>query len=220
MKTIIAALCCFLPLGSVAEVVLPVLFRDGMVLQREAPIRVFGQATDDSSITVRLNGYEETATTKNGTWAATLPAMSAGGPHVLHISGDGSDLQIRDVMLGEVWLAGGQSNMAMALRGTTGFQQHLPTAENPRLRFLRIPVTEFGAIKGTGIAWQRFDRNSVMNFSAVTYFFAVELQKRLGVTVGVIGSYRGATWNENWMTPESIRNTPDLRHLFDRYDHE
>ncbi|MFT6621291.1 MAG: hypothetical protein ACJASX_004209 [Limisphaerales bacterium] len=59
-----------------------------------------------------------------------------------------------------------------------------------------------------------------MNFSAVTYFFAVELQKRLGVTVGVIGSYRGATWNENWMTPESIRNTPDLRHLFDRYDHE
>jgi hypothetical protein len=54
----------------------------------------------------------------------------------------------------------------------------------------------------------------------VTYFFAVELQKRLGVTVGVIGSYRGATWNENWMTPESIRNTPDLRHLFDRYDHE
>jgi len=153
-------------------------------------------------VTVSFSGEEERVTAGAGRWMVQLKPMPAGGPHELKVSGDGSELTFGDVMLGEVWLAGGQSNMGLALRGTTDFQQHLPAGENPRLRLLRIPVTEFGAIRRNGVAWARSDRNSVMNFSAVAYFFAVELQKRLGVTVGIIGSYRGATWNENWMTPE------------------
>jgi sialate O-acetylesterase len=203
-----------------AEIIMPVTFGDGMVLQRDAPLRIFGQASEGAEVSIEFNGQKERVTAESGRWMAQLEPMPAGGPYELRISGDGSRLDLKDVMLGEVWLAGGQSNMAMALRSTKDAGEHLPANRNSQLRLLRIPVTEFGAIRREGVGWQQFDRDSVKNFSAVAYFFAVELQKRLGVPVGIIGSYRGATWNENWMTPESIKCEPALKYLFDRYEEE
>lgn len=203
-----------------AAIVMSVSFGDGMVLQRDAPIRVFGQASEGAVVTVQLHGQQDTATSQSGTWMATLNPMPAGGPYDLTISGDGTDLAYSDVMLGEVWLASGQSNMAMALQGTKGSAQYLPTGPTPTLRFLKIPVTEFGEINRKRVSWTHASPETAKTFSAVAYFFGVELQKRLGVTVGIIGSYRGATWNENWMTAESIKETPTLKYLFDKYDAE
>lgn len=219
-KMSIAALCLLLPLGASAEIVLPVLFCDGMVLQREAPIRVFGRATDGASITVLMTGHEETTTARDGTWLVTLPALPAGGPYELRISGDDSEIRIRDVMLGEVWLAGGQSNMEFAMQGLFEFEKFLPPEVNPQLRFIHIPVTDFGEINREGLGWKTADEKTVRCFSAVAYLFAAELQKRLGVTVGIIGSYRGSTANENWMTPESIKQEPELKYLFENYEKE
>ena len=199
---------------------MPVTFGDGMVLQRDMPVRIFGEASEGASVTVRFNGQEKMAVSQDGKWMLSLEAMPAGGPYKLHVSGDGETITFTDVMLGEVWVAGGQSNMAFNLAACIDFEQHLPTAENPNLRFLQIPVTEFGEINRDGLQWKSFDKQSVRGFSAVAYYFATELQKRLGVTVGIIGSYRGATWNENWMTPESIKNEPELKHLFDNYENE
>ena len=212
--------CLLSQIQAVAKITMPVTFGNGMVLQREMPSRIFGEASEGASVTVRFNGQEKTAVSKDGKWMLSLEAMPAGGPYELHISGDGDEITYSDVMLGEVWVAGGQSNMAFGLAACINFEQHLPTEENPDLRFLQIPVTEFGEINRDGLQWQNFDQESVRRFSAVAYFFATELQKRLGVTVGIIGSYRGATWNENWMTPESVKNEPELKYLFDNYEKE
>jgi len=215
---LVHALCLLLTFSATAEIILPVLFRDGMVLQREEPLRIFGQASDGAPITVRLNDQIMKTTAQNGKWSLTLKAMPAGGPYELNISGDSSTINIKDVMLGEVWLAGGQSNMGVALASTTDFEKHLPVQADSQLRFVFIPTTEFGEIKRDGLAWKYFDKTSVRGFSAVAYFFAVELQKRLGVTVGIIGSYRGATNNEYWMTPESIQSEERLKHYFEDYE--
>lgn len=214
------ALCVLLQSFASAKLIMPVTFGDGMVLQRDTAVKIFGEASEGASITVRLNGAEKKASAHHGRWQLELDAMPAGGPYKLIVSGDGEEIIYQDVMLGEVWLAGGQSNMAFALQSLIDFETLLPDKENPQLRFIQIPVTEFGAIKRDGLEWKIADANTVRGFSAVAYFFAAELQKRLGVTVGIIGSYRGGTWNENWMTPESIKQTPELSYLFEKYDKE
>ncbi|MCP4786342.1 MAG: sialate O-acetylesterase [Fuerstiella sp.] len=205
-----------------AEILLPVTFGHSMVLQRDAPLRIFGKASKGAEVTVEIDGQKITVTTsETGRWKTELRSRPAGGPYELIVSGDGSRLSFKDVMIGEVWLAGGQSNMAAGVQSTTDYQKHLPAGPNPQLRFLKIPVTEFGPINTHQVAWQHYDEpESALKFSAVAYFFAAELQKRLGVTVGIIGSYRGGTWNENWMTPESIKSEPELRYLFDEYEKE
>ena len=217
---LIYVFCLLLQTQAFAKIAMPVTFGDGMVLQREMPVRIFGGAPEGASVTVSLNGQQQTTASHNGSWMVMLEAMPAGGPYELHVSGDGEKLIFKDVMLGEVWLAGGQSNMAQALLSQIDFENYLPVEENPELRFIHIPLTEFGEMDRTGVEWNYFDQESVKTFSAVAFFFATELQKRLGVTVGIIGSYRGATWNENWMTPESIKNEPELKYLFENYDKE
>ncbi|MCP4314436.1 MAG: sialate O-acetylesterase, partial [Bacteroidetes bacterium] len=216
----VMVLCLMFQIQAEAKVIMPVLFGDGMVLQRDMPLRIFGEASEGASITVRLNGQEQSVRAWEGKWMLTLEPMPAGGPYEMYISGDGEEIVYRDVMLGEVWLAGGQSNMALALQSHIDFEKHLPAEENPELRFIHIPVTEHGEIDRTGLEWKYFDRESVKTFSAVAYFFATELQKHLGVTVAVIGSYRGGTWNENWMTPESVKMEAELKYLFDNYKKE
>jgi sialate O-acetylesterase len=220
MKNLLFILFLACSIQANAEITMPVTFGDGMVLQRNMPIRIFGEATDGANITVRLNGQEKIAVSQGGNWLLNLDKIPAGGPYELVIIGDGDTIRFKDVMIGEVWFAGGQSNMAFNLENCIDFEKYLPTAENPKLRFLQIPLTEFGPINTNGLQWKNFDKNTVRGFSAVAYFFATELQERLGVTVGIIGSYRGGTWNENWMTPNSIKNTPELKYLFEKYDRE
>ena len=203
-----------------AEIVMPVTFGNGMVLQREMPVRVFGKASADSSIRVELGDQRARAEVRDGAWQTTLNPMPAGGPYELRISSGNETQVFTDLMVGEVWLASGQSNMAMALQGTQGYQQHLPKGQNPQLRFLKIPVTEFGEINRKRVAWTHCTPETAKKFSAVAYHFAAALQRRLGVTVGIIGSYRGATWNENWMPRESIQNEPKLKYLWDKYENE
>lgn len=216
----ILVLCFLAQSFASAQLIMPVTFGDGMVLQRDTAVTIFGEASEGASITVRLNGAEKKASSHHGKWQLVLDAMPAGGPYELIVSGDGEEIIYQDVMLGEVWLAGGQSNMGFHMGGLRDVQKRLPTKPNPQLRFIKIPVTEFGEINREGLTWKIADKESVHRFSAVAYFFAAELQKRLGVTVGIIGSYRGATWNENWMTPESVRDEPTLKYLFDKYDRE
>lgn len=215
-----AIILCLFIINLKAEIIMPVTFGDGMVLQREKPLRIFGQATEGALITIQLNGQKVKVKATNGNWMTSLKPMQAGGPYELQISGDGSQLKFKDVMVGEVWLASGQSNMAMALQHTDKFEDYLPKTTNTQLRFLKIPVTEFGELDKRKISWKRCNQDTAKKFSAVAYHFATELQKRLGVTVAIIGSYRGGTWNENWMTPESIKNEPKLKYLFDKYEKE
>jgi sialate O-acetylesterase len=211
-------LCLLLQKQTDAKITMPVTFGDGMVLQRDMPIRIFGEASESTSVTVVLNGQQQTAVSNNGKWMVTFQPMHAGGPYLLQITGNDEIITFKDVMVGEVWLASGQSNMAHELFHHIDFEKFLPGKENPNLRFIQIPVTEYGEIKRDGIEWTNFNKESVVKFSSVAYFFATELQKRLKVPVGIIGSYRGGTNNEYWMTPESIKNEQTLNYIFENYD--
>jgi len=205
---------------------MPVCFTDNMVLQRGAPVAVWGEAEPGSKLTVEFSGQAKSGVaSEHGKWRVMLDPMPASsvGRNLVVFSPSTNNCQpltFHNVVVGEVWLAGGQSNMGFALRSHTDWKQHLPAEPNPSIRILHIPVTEFGEINRTHLKWRICDRTTVPNFSAVAFFFATELQQRLQVPVGIIGSYRGGTWNENWMTPASIQGEPDLKYLFDQYDAE
>ena len=207
-----------------ASLQLPVCFTDNMVLQRNRPVAIWGDAAPGSQIRITFAGQAvRTQAAENGKWRGSLNPMPANAtPQVLRIESslDRKTVSLKNVLIGEVWLAGGQSNMAFALRSHVDAEKYLPTAPNQSIRLLKIPVTEFGPIDRRGTKWAICDEQSARNFSAVAYFFAIELQRRLKVPVGIIGSYRGATWNENWMTPESIKTESKLKYLFDKYDQE
>ena len=210
--------------SAVAELRMPVCFTDNMVLQRGEPVTVWGEADPGSKVTVEFAGQRKTATANSSKrWKVTLDPMPASlEPRTLIVRSSSGNQQseIGNVLVGEVWLAGGQSNMAFALRSHTDWKSYLPTAPNPSIRILRIPVTEFGEINRRQATWKICDDKSAASLSAVAFFFVTELQRRLQVPVGIIGSYRGGTWNENWMTPESIKGEPKLKYLFEKYDAE
>ncbi len=202
------------------------LFTDNMVLQCDKPVVVWGTAEPGEKVTVEFaNQTKSGVASDGGKWQVTLdpmPALSAGRKLIVSSlsTSNHQPTTIHNVVVGEVWLAGGQSNMAFAMQSLFDFETFLPAEANSQVRFIQIPVTDFGEINRNGLTWKTADEKSVRGFSAVAYFFAAELQKRLGVPVGIIGSYRGATWNENWMTPESIKQEPELKYLFENYEKE
>ncbi len=220
----IAAIGLLFPLGASAKITLPVLFGDGMVLQCDKPVAVWGTAEPGETVTVEFSRQKKSGVADDsGKWRVTLapmPASSKPREMIIRSSIGNQQSAIGNVLVGEVWLAGGQSNMAFAMQNLKDRDSLLPAKANPEVRLIQIPVTEFGEINREGLAWKIADKESVRGFSAVAYFFAAELQQRLGVPVGIIGSYRGGTWNENWMTPESIKGETTLKYLFDEYEAE
>jgi sialate O-acetylesterase len=201
---------------------LPVCFTDNMVLQRNRPVAIWGDATPGSEITVSFARQTvKTQADRDGKWRAKLDPMPASGEGrtlTIHSSIGNYQSSFDNVLVGEVWLAGGQSNMAFGLGGHRDSEKHLPKKDNPLIRILHVPVTEFGPVNRDRTNWVVCGPKSTPRFSAVAYFFATELQRRLGVPIGIIGSYRGGTWNENWMTPASIKDEPKLKYLFEKYE--
>lgn len=140
-RTILLGLLLTASLASAvhAEPRLPHLFSDHMVLQREAEIHVWGWAGPGESITVSLAGTTlQTTAANDSRWSVSLPALPAGGPFVLEVRGTKA-IVIRDVMIGEVWVASGQSNMTYALSSAVGAAQEIPKANDSSLRFFTVP---------------------------------------------------------------------------------
>ncbi len=191
-----------------AEVTVNGLFSDHMVLQRGKPIAVFGTADSGEAVTVRLNNREaKTKTGKDGRFLVMLPAMQAGGPYTMEIAGEDNTIVINDVMLGEVWLCSGQSNMEWTMRNNTDGEELLKHVNNQDIRLFNVnrdssfyPQT---ALNGD-VKWQLCDSESAKNFSAVGYFFAEKVQRELGVVVGMINSSWSATRIEPWIASEAI----------------
>ncbi len=182
-----------------ADVRLPRVLSDHMVLQREMPIPIWGWAVPGESVTVSL--AEAKATTKAnaaGQWRVNLPAMSAGGPHKLTVAG-GNTLTVQDILIGEVWVCIGQSNMQFPLMSTQFGRRDIPKAADPQFRICfpggnvaSRPQTEAGA------GWVASAPGSVARFSAVAYYFGKELREKLGVPVGIIHWSAGAIPIESW----------------------
>jgi sialate O-acetylesterase len=208
---------------SQAQVRLHPLFVDGAVLQRGARLPVWGTAAAGERVTVAVAGQRATAVAgADGAWRVTLAPLSAGGPHTLVAAGRADTARARDVLVGEVWVAGGQSNMGLVTRRVPGADTVLAQARDSLLRVFLVGQDSADAPIAAPRrgAWARADSASVAGFSAVAYLFARELRRTLGVPVGVIGSYWGGTTAETWAARETMDRVPALQPLLARFDAE
>jgi len=182
-----------------AEVTLPAVFSDSMVLQRGRPVPVWGTAEAGESVQVTFAGQAKTARAdKQGRWLVKLDALEAGGPHTLTVKGS-SRVTVGDVLVGEVWLASGQSNMAMTVRRCRDFKTEAAGADYPRIRM--FTVTRHAALKPQPDCrgnWQVCSPETVGGFSGAAYFFGRRLHRELDVPVGLINSSWGGTAIEAW----------------------
>ncbi len=204
-------LLCLIAAAS-AEVRLPAMFSDHMVLQRDMPLPVWGWSNPGEEVTVTLADQSKTVVgDSEGKWSVKLAPMKAGGPFTLKVSGTNS-LQIGDVLVGEVWLASGQSNMEMAVNGVMDKDREIATADYPQIRMFtvakQVAQEPERLCKGD---WQVCSPTTVGRFSATAYFFAREIHKQLNVPVGIIHSSWSGTRIQAWIGVDAFRSVPELR---------
>jgi len=203
-----------------AEPRLPHLFSNHMVLQRDKEIAVWGWADPGEKISVSLGSHaRETTAASDGRWKVTLSAMPAGGPFTLSVRGQ-KTIALKDVMLGEVWVASGQSNMTYALSGAIGSAEEIPKAIYPEIRFFTVPkkVALTPQEDTLPAAWEICSPDTAKNFSAVSYFFARDLYRALGVPLGMILSAWSGSGGEEWTDDRSLQREPQLRPILERWD--
>ena len=206
----VAVLLCFCTaLQTDAKVKLPALISDGMVLQREQPVKIWGTADAGESVSVTFMKKKYAATAdNNGHWSVTLPSMKAGGPYLMRIN----DIKLNDILIGDVWLCSGQSNMELPVsRVTDMFATEINEYSNERIRQIIIPkVYNFHAPQETlsATSWKPMTQENVMNFSALAYFFAKEMYEKTKVPVGIINSSWGGTPIEAWISEEGLKEFP------------
>ncbi|NLO65099.1 MAG: sialate O-acetylesterase [Firmicutes bacterium] len=184
------------------------LFSDGMVLQRDREVAVWGTAETNAELEIEFAGRTfSTASDHAGDWKVSLPALPAGGPYRMRISGY-EELVVDDVYIGDVWLLGGQSNMELPVGRTLDlFAEEVATAENPLIRQFTVPqVYDFAGPKSelSGGSWQSVTPQSVLEFSAVGYFFAQELFEEYKVPQGLIQTAVGGSPVEAWLDEETL----------------
>ncbi len=215
MKTLSRSLLATFALvpGLHAEVKLPAIFSDHMVLQSGAAIPVWGKADAGEEVTVSIAG--QTKTTKAdaaGKWTVKLDKLkTASEAQTLTVKGTNT-ITIQDVLVGEVWLGSGQSNMAMTVSGVEKAAEEAAAAKFPAIRmFTESSAAATTAQDGGKGSWFVCDPASVGRFSATAYFFGRELHQELGVPVGLINSSVGGTPIESWISSEAQQKSPELK---------
>jgi sialate O-acetylesterase len=225
MKKLItfAALCYGLMLTSgplQGQVTLPAIISDSMILQRNAEVNIWGWAPAGETVRVSFNGrrYRATAGT-GGRWEVTLPPMDAGGPYTMEISG-GNRIEIGHILVGDVWLCAGQSNMVhyMELHNER-YADEIAQADYPDIRQFLIPTTpnlEGPQGELPPAAWKSANPEDVKRFSVVAYFFALKLHQKYGVPIGIINASVGGTPIEAWTSEPGLGDFPDLVSLIEK----
>ncbi len=205
------------------------VFSDHMVLQQKMPIPVQGIADAGQEVKVSFNGEEVRATAgSDGKWKAILPPQRAGGPFHLQVSTADTSISINDVLVGEVWLCSGQSNMAFPLRQAVHTAGEMRQAQQaPAIRLLQLkPLAEtydvawdsetlqkVNRLEYFSGTWQRSDSAAAKDFSAVAYYFGKQLQEQLGVPVGLIEVAVGGSGTESWISRYTLEHHPQLVHM-------
>lgn len=203
----------FFVLPNWAEVKLPKLLSDGMILQRNEPIKIWGSAAVGELVRIQfLNQSFETITQNNRQWEIIIPPMPYGGPYEMSIKG-GNEIVLKDILIGDVWLASGQSNMAFTMSKVSElYAQEIANSSNQFIRQFKVPKTiQFNRPKADFFSgkWESASPNSVLEFSAVAYFFAKQIYETYGVPVGIINSSVGGTPAQAWTSSESIKQIPE-----------
>jgi sialate O-acetylesterase len=208
----ILVICLSFRAHGIAELKIPQIFSDHAVLQRNQGIPVWGTSGPFENVTVRLSNQNITTTADaTGAWRVVLKKMDAGGPYDLTIRGSQSinSLVEHDILIGEVWLASGQSNMNFTMSNVTNVDMEVAASNHPLLRMFTVPTSGLpdpgNDIQGS---WDVSGPDTVRKFSAVGYFFGLALMEKLGIPVGIIHSSVGGTPAEAWTSRESLLSDP------------
>lgn len=205
-----------------AKVKLPSVFGDNMVFQQKTEAAVWGKTDPGKTVELVPGWNKKTYTSKadaKGNWKIMMPTPSYGGPYTLKIS-DGEQLILNNVLIGEVWVCSGQSNMEMPLAGwgrVNNYQQEIAAASYPNIRLLQVEretsLTPQEDAKVWEGGWQACSPVSVPGFSSVAYFFARDIYKKTGVPVGLIHTSWGGTIAEAWTSGEALKKMADFKDM-------
>ncbi|MDQ8205531.1 sialate O-acetylesterase [Pelagicoccus sp. SDUM812003] len=203
-----------------AEVTLPSIVGDDMVLQRDQELTIWGWADPGESISLSFRGHERHATTdEKGRWSLQLPPLEAGGPDDMLISGE-NEITLTDILVGDVWLASGQSNMThMFNRWTEEYAAEIAQSENSEIRQFHVPTRT--ALTGPqdrypGLEWKRANPENLLSFTVVGYAFAKTLYDEYQVPQGIIMSAVGGTLIEAWTSEEGFQEFPEQLAIIER----
>ncbi len=192
-----------------AAALLHPMFADHMVLQRDQSIPVYGEAKPGAEVNLRLGDVKATAhADKAGQWRAALPAMPPGGPYTLHVTSGTDSQDVQDVLLGDVFLCTGQSNMQVSVRGAANATAEIAAATDGQVRELaidRIPSPVPLPTFSTPVSWKVESPETAGDFSASCFYFARELRKHVKVPVGLITAAWGGTRVRGWVSHPTLR---------------
>lgn len=209
MKSFCLSLCLLVFSVSVnADVRLPRLISDSMVLQRDQPLRLWGWADPGEKVSVAFNAKKNATTTgSDGKWQLTLPAMPAGGPYTMTLTGN-NEIVLKDVLIGDVWLCAGQSNMVLPMeRVKEKYPEEIATATNSAIRNFFVPTVSDATRLHDDIPqgrWAPASPRNVLAFGATAYFFAKKIYAAHHVPIGIINSSVGGTPIEAWISEEGF----------------
>jgi sialate O-acetylesterase len=198
-----------------ADVVMPRIFSDNMVLQRNKPIPVWGWAKRNETVVIQFNKQKKTIKAdENGNWTVNLSHEAAGGPYSLSIKGNNS-IKFSNVLVGEVWICSGQSNMEWPLQSANNAEEELMVADYPQIRNFNVPksislVPERDMKAGN---WQVCNPQNARNFSAVGYFFARKLYQELKIPIGIIHTSWGGTEIETWTSGKVLKQSSEFKNV-------
>jgi len=205
-----------------SDVTLPGVFGDNMVLQRGMKVPVWGKSAPGEKVFVAINGEKaRTKAGKNGRWMVRLNKMKAGGPYELTVNGD-NIVSFKNVMVGDVWVCSGQSNMAWPVERVRHIEDDIAGANFNEIRYFSAsydrsdtPLYDFSR-ENSG--WTPCTPETVKKFSAVAFFYGRELHKELNVPIGLLHASIGGTVLEAWMSRESLESEPDLVPIIEYWD--
>ncbi len=201
-----------------ADISLPNFFGDNMVLQRGKPIPIWGRAGANEKIIVQFNHQTKiTKADKTGKWMVRLNNENAGGPYILSISGKNT-LNFNNVLVGEVWICSGQSNMEMPIAGwgkINNYEQEIAAANYPMIRQIKVPNT-ISSIPKNDISpadWKVCSPETAGDFTAAGYFFARALYSELKIPIGLINTSWGGTMVETWTSRQAFKNSDEFKDM-------
>jgi sialate O-acetylesterase len=209
---LILLLLFFMSLSTIAQVRLPRLISDGMVLQRDAQIKIWGWASNQEKISVNFHDstYRASASEK-GEWSVVLSDLKAGGPFTMTVTATNT-ITIKDIMVGDVWVCSGQSNMELPMKRVRPlYEKEIAESENPNVRHFAVPQKyNFNMPEddlGSG-KWESANPSTVLGFSAVAYFFGRELYEKYHVPIGLINASLGGSPAESWLSEDALKQFP------------
>lgn len=208
---IISALLFFI-LKIEAQITLPSIFSNGMVLQQRSDVAIWGDSRSGKSIQIKTswNNQVYSVTTKgNGIWETRINTPAAGGPYNIEINNKAGDtIIIKEVWVGEVWICSGQSNMVVPVKNVINANAETEDANFPQIHFFKVPQkSSVTPIKDIDAKWDSPTNETVLEYGAVAFFFSRNMYKHLNVPIGIIHTSYGASNNEAWLSEEYLTDT-------------